>query len=92
MPHSVSPDARDAADEHAPAMADEPTANGASQATDGDVAMDEAEAPQASGDKKDVKLDELFADMDSDDEFPSSREPRSDLPASSSPESPPSPK
>lgn len=37
------------------------------------------------GDKKDVKLEDLFADMDSDDEFPSSKD---DAPASSSPEDP----
>lgn len=38
-------------------------------AADGDVAMGEAEAADV---KKEVKLDELFADVDSDDEFPSS--------------------
>lgn len=49
-----------------------------SQATDGDVAMADdaatAEAPSTTVEvKKEVKLDDLFADVDSDDEFPSSR-------------------
>lgn len=42
---------------------------------DADIDMNEVEAPsagQTEPSKKEVKLDELFADDDSDDEFPSS--------------------
>lgn len=57
------------------------TAETAATTADGDVDMNEAEAEaeaeapsagQTEEKKKEVKLDELFADVDSDDEFPSS--------------------
>lgn len=74
-------------------MSDDAALNGASPAPDGDVPMEEAgQSPVANGEhspKKDVKLDELFADVDSDDEFPSSRP--QDEPSSSSPSAPSSP-
>ena len=41
--------------------------NGISQAANADTDMGEAEDA-----KKDIKLEDLFADVDSDDEFPSS--------------------
>ncbi len=45
---------------------------------------DAVAAPMAEESKKDVKLEDLFADEDSDDEFPSSRP--QDEPTSSAPE------
>lgn len=72
-------------------MVDSPVPpNADSQATDGDVAMAEADAPavaapeaaapevsspeaSAPEQKKDIKLEDLFDDADSDDEFPSSK-------------------
>ncbi len=56
------------------------------QPPDGDVAMDDADAAPAAVSKPEpsggVKLEDLFADDESDDEFPSSRP--QDTPASSS--------
>jgi DNA primase small subunit len=88
MPHSISPNSGDAAttvkDEPMDGEAGIPSnsvpAGTAVTAADDDVDMNdeaqtEAEAPsagQAEEAKKEVKLDELFADVDSDDEFPSS--------------------
>ena len=46
----------------------------ASQAVDGDVVMDDVPTePVADTEKKEIKLDELFDDIDSDEEFPNSR-------------------
>ncbi|KAI1125235.1 DNA primase small subunit [Nemania abortiva] len=59
MPHSTSP-------ESTANMADTPTLSGD---RDGDVTM----AGTDGDEKKDVKLEDLFADVDSDEEFPSSR-------------------
>lgn len=88
MPHSVSPEANSPNTATVPdeTMADSPVPNGTSQATEDDVAMAEADAPATAPpeEKKEVKLEELFADADSDDEFPSSRP--QDTPTSSSPE------
>lgn len=50
-------------------------ADTAAAVEDVDIDMNEVEAPsagQAEQSKKEIKLDELFADDDSDDEFPSS--------------------
>ncbi|KAI1102155.1 prim-pol domain-containing protein [Jackrogersella minutella] len=76
MPHSVSPDADSQNNVTEETMTDAPVQNGEDQATDGDIAMAETNAvPVATKveDTKDVKLEELFADVDSDEEFPSSR-------------------
>ncbi|TDZ53322.1 DNA primase small subunit [Colletotrichum trifolii] len=96
MPHSISSEAKSPSTAAIPqeAMADSPVPPDASQATDGDVAMAEADAPAVAApeeEKKEVKLDDLFADVDSDEEFPSSRP--HDTPSSRSPEmaTPPSP-
>lgn len=84
MPHSLSPNSSNAAavkDEQPEGESGIPTnvapANTAATMSDDDVDVDmnEAEAPpagQVEESKKEVKLDELFADDDSDDEFPSS--------------------
>lgn len=87
MPHSVSSEATSSPNDivaHDELMADSPAPPVASQATDGDVAMAEIDAPvPATEDKRDVKLEDLFIDGDSDDEFPSSKP--QDTPSSSSP-------
>ncbi len=71
-------------------MNDVPTTNDTPLSSDGDAAMEDAvAAPMAEESKKDVKLEDLFADEDSDDEFPSSRP--QDEPTSSAPEGAPSP-
>ncbi|KAH0529766.1 hypothetical protein TsFJ059_004474 [Trichoderma semiorbis] len=84
MPHSLSPNSSNAAavkDEQPDGESGIPTnvAPAETAATmaddDVDIDMNEAEVPpagQAEESKKEVKLDELFADDDSDDEFPSS--------------------
>lgn len=48
--------------------------DGTAPASQGDVEMAQDQTPNASGeaDKKDVKLEDLFDDDDSDDEFPGS--------------------
>lgn len=73
MPHSVSPEA-----DGSNAIAEEPMVDAPAndQGTDDDVTMGETNALPAATDgedKKDVKLEDLFADVESDDEFPSSR-------------------
>ncbi|KAI2635748.1 prim-pol domain-containing protein [Hypomontagnella submonticulosa] len=91
MPHSVSPEA-DGQDIVEETMPDVPAQNGDSQATGDDIAMADAKAlPTDTNEevKKEVKLDELFADVDSDDEFPSSRPGEAKF--SSSPGAPASP-
>lgn len=77
MPHSTEMESRSSPS----AVKDEPMEdeatipNGISSATNGDdVDMDEAQdstKPEEDA-KKDVKLEDLFADVDSDEEFPSS--------------------
>lgn len=68
----------------------EPTTNGGSQVAEGDVAMADTEESVPPNIKNEVKLDELFADVDSDDdEFSTSV--KQELPGSSSPEKAPSP-
>lgn len=85
MPHSVSPEANSPPNTTGitdNAMVDSTVPEDVTQVTDGDVAMEEAEAPApAAEEKSEVKLDDLFADADSDDEFPSSR--LQDAPSSS---------
>ncbi|KAF6805352.1 eukaryotic and archaeal DNA primase small subunit [Colletotrichum sojae] len=88
MPHSVTPEANSPRAVPEQTMADSPAQeNGASQATNDDVAMAEADAPTVAAveekKKEEIKLEELFDDIDSDDEFPSSKP--QDTPASSSP-------
>jgi hypothetical protein len=57
---------------------------------DGDIVMnDVSAAPVADTEKKEVKLDELFDDIDSDEEFPGSRP--QDTPSSSSQGASPAP-
>lgn len=60
-------------------------------AEDGDVEMDAGETPAADAvpPKKEVKLEDLFADVDSDEEFPSSAPVKHEDPSSSSPTSSP---
>jgi DNA primase small subunit len=80
-------------------MAESEGQNGDSQATDSpelDMTMADIGIESAVQDvqikedtKLDIKLEDLFADMDSDDEFPSSAAP--DVKISSSPEAPESP-
>lgn len=92
MPHSETPEPVAASNGGDETMADTP-------AEDVDIKMAEpssppAPAPAANGDeakKKDVKLEDLFADMDSDpdDEFSSSR-PKRETTNSSSPDATPS--
>lgn len=78
-------------------MADESIQNGDSQVSNDDITMAEPEAlPSTSNgadfeEKKEVKLEDLFADVDSDDEeFPSSR-PQETQPSSSPTAAPGSP-
>ncbi|KAK7924273.1 p48 polypeptide of DNA primase [Apiospora marii] len=78
-------------------MADESLQNGDSQVSNGDITMAEPETlPSTSNgaaveEKKEVKLEDLFADVDSDDdEFPSSR-PQETQPSSSPTAAPGSP-
>ncbi|KAI1343689.1 prim-pol domain-containing protein [Xylariaceae sp. FL0016] len=75
MPHSVSPGSKSPAAQDA--MADSPVQNGET-----DVVMAEAIAAPNGEEKKDVKLEDLFADVDSDDEFPSSAKPGEEKPSS----------
>lgn len=100
MPHSVSPEAQEL---DAEAMATDVEASNDAPMRDGDeddeMAMVETkiEAGAAIEDrtaaiapeKQDVKLEDLFADVESDEEFPSSN--AQDLKMSSSPEAPASP-
>ena len=85
MPHSTEMDVpsspRPVKDE--PMEDDAAIPNGISQTTNGDVDM--AEAPESKQDVKDVKLEDLFADVDSDDEFSSSAPVAKAEPGSSSP-------
>ncbi|RKU45567.1 hypothetical protein DL546_006831 [Coniochaeta pulveracea] len=71
-----------------------PTANGDTHGTaEEDTPMADAAQSQPEvrdHDKKDVKLEELFDDMDSDEEFPSSKEAADQTPQSSSPDELPS--
>ncbi|KAI8964216.1 prim-pol domain-containing protein [Daldinia sp. FL1419] len=92
MPHSISPrtDNQNTAAEET--MADAPTRNDESQDVDNDITMAETNAlpgPIKDEEKKDAKLEELFADVDSDEEFPSSRPGKTEF--SSSPAAPASP-
>ncbi|KAI2467359.1 prim-pol domain-containing protein [Annulohypoxylon bovei var. microspora] len=76
MPHSISPEADTQNAVAEETMTDVPAQNGDSQTTDNDVAMTETNTTPVvtdGDDNKDVKLEDLFADVDSDDEFPSSR-------------------
>ena len=80
--------------------ADAATSNGDSQASDAmdqDMTMADAgvegdeilQVAVKAEEKPEVKLEDLFADMESDEEFPSSN--IKDIKVSSSPEAPPSP-
>lgn len=92
MPHSISPETDNQNPTVEETMADAPTRTDESQDIDNDITMAETDAlsvPVKEEDQKDVKLDELFADVDSDDEFPSSRPGENKF--SSSPEAPASP-
>lgn len=86
MPHSVSPEANSPIAVPDETMADSPVppnADGDVAMAEADapaVAAPEAAAPEASApepsateQKKDIKLEDLFDDADSDDEFPSSK-------------------
>ncbi|KAI1080995.1 prim-pol domain-containing protein [Whalleya microplaca] len=92
MPHSVSPEGNSPSNAPEETMADAPAPNGDSQPADDDITMAETDALPAAAkeeEKKEVKLEDLFADVDSDDEFPSSR-PGEDK-FTSSPQAPASP-
>ncbi|RYP79012.1 hypothetical protein DL770_006757 [Monosporascus sp. CRB-9-2] len=97
MPHSVTPDSESPPNPAEQTMAESQstnTLNGDSQSTDqgNDITMAEPDAlPVAAEgeDRQEVKLEDLFADVDSDEEFPSSRVEESKLP--SSPVAPSSP-
>lgn len=98
MPHSVSPEATPSApiteimesageeQEHATPIEDQIS-------VDLDITMGEAGSIEDTKDgaegKPEVKLEDLFADVESDDEFPSSS--AQDIKVSSSPEAPASP-
>jgi DNA primase small subunit len=101
MPHSVSPEAQEPEAEQM-AMDVEPSQDASEQDEedqDNDMAMVETsdEAAPAVGnsatveasEKQEVKLEDLFADVESDEEFPSSN--AQDIKMSSSPEAPASP-
>ncbi|KAI0870482.1 DNA primase small subunit [Hypoxylon argillaceum] len=77
MPHSLSPGSQGSREADKGNMADTPTRSGES---DGDVTM----GGTGGDEKKEVKLEDLFADVDSDEEFPSSM-PDPAKPPSSSP-------
>ncbi len=91
MPHSVSPEAQE------PDV--EPIATDADTSQNGRGHEDEEDQDQemalvqtnddAVPEKAEVKLEELFADVESDEEFPSSND--QDIKMSSSPEDPASP-
>ncbi|KAI1175282.1 DNA primase small subunit [Nemania sp. FL0916] len=65
MPHSTSPTSHSLGEVAAANMTEVASRNG-----DGDITMGGTDGD----DKKDVKLEDLFADVDSDEEFPSSRQ------------------
>ncbi|KXJ90231.1 DNA primase small subunit [Microdochium bolleyi] len=80
MPHSTSPDPKSAEPLNQQTMAEPSTTPADAQTAleDGDVEMAEGsqqeQQPAAKAEeKKEVKLDDLFADVDSDEEFPSSK-------------------
>ncbi|KAI1319956.1 DNA primase small subunit [Xylariaceae sp. FL0255] len=88
MPHSVSPEAQSPSEQ---IMADVEATTQPVEDNDVTMADDDEPATTTNGDeKKDVKLEELFADVDSDEEFPSSSKPN-DVKASSPPVAPSSP-
>lgn len=101
MPHSVSPDSSPPVpgEETLVQMAELDVAAGESeqvkpetQSDDDDVDMTMAEvggAPAVEEPKKEVKLDDLFADVDSDEEFPSSRPTQTQPTSSPGPQSSP---
>lgn len=76
MPHSLSPESKSPHPAN-PHMEDS-VGNGGSELSSGDVDMTEtADGPveaEREGKKKEVKLEDLFADVDSDEEFLSSQE------------------
>lgn len=102
MPHATTPDSQAIATQDT--MTDTAPPNGDTQATNDDITMAEPDALPSvtngdaaatdNGDgeeetkKSEVKLEDLFADVDSDEEFPSSR-PQA-TPQSSSPDAAPS--
>lgn len=90
MPHSVSPEPEPPIQSEI--QMEEPSVeNGNSQHTEGeddipmaDVGTESGPPPtEPSESKKEVKLEDLFADIDEDEEFPSSREPAQQTPSSS---------
>jgi DNA primase small subunit len=96
MPHSVSPEAQEPDAE--PMATDIEASQDASEHEeedeDHDMAMietrdDAAAAVGDSAEKQEIKLEDLFADVESDEEFPSSN--AQDIKMSSSPETPASP-
>lgn len=100
MPHSVSPEAKPsepdvnmdvAATEEIHETAEEQSQD--AEDADNDMTMEEAgiqgEIVAEVEVKQEVKLEDLFADVESDEEFPSSAAP--DVKVSGSPEAPPSP-
>lgn len=102
MPHSVSPEAQEPDSEAVDMIADVRADPGdpATERQDEDQDMTMAEADVQGEDvtqstdsneqeKQEVKLEDLFADVESDEEFPSSNV--QDLKMSSSPEAPASP-
>jgi DNA primase small subunit len=100
MPHSVSPEAQEP-DAEAMAMDGEASDDASMYDDDKDneMAMVETDieskaavedpAAAKAPEKQEVKLEDLFADVESDEEFPSSNAP--DIKMSSSPEAPASP-
>jgi DNA primase small subunit len=101
MPHSVSPEAQEPdvepmvtdvevnedASEHGEEDQDHEMAMIETSGEPADVVEDSA--PAAAIEKQEVKLEDLFADVESDEEFPSSN--AKDIKMSSSPEAPASP-
>lgn len=77
MPHAVSPNSQATHEPTTEDMSEGATQNEHDeQPPDADVPMAD-DADESNGingdDKKDVKLEDLFADVDSDEEFPSSK-------------------
>ncbi|KAI0123706.1 eukaryotic and archaeal DNA primase small subunit [Xylariales sp. AK1849] len=96
MPHSVTSEPESPPTLREESMTDAASQNVHSQTSNDDITMAEPNTlPGPSNGtngevKKEVKLEDLFADVDSDEEFPSSR-PNDENKASSSPEIPSSP-
>ncbi|KAI5863900.1 prim-pol domain-containing protein [Durotheca rogersii] len=94
MPHSLSPEVDNRDNSTEETMEVTPVNNGDNLAGEDDIVMTEIDVALAAAseeNKDEVKLEDLFADVDSDDEFPSSRPRGQDNLTSSSPQAAASP-